>query len=401
MANKNIQIGFALGRDTALSVAEIFAYLQRVGVEIILQFLVGDILLLEIAEDKLPLLSINSLGGSIKMFIVLGSYLSSDEIVEKLLTEINYESEKRVNFGVSGYGNVNKNFVLKIGYDIKNRLQDSNYAARFVTGKTIDLSSVIVTENKLIERGFEAIIAKNDNGYLLGKTIEVQDYKAYSKRDFGRPKRDGRNGMLPPKLAQIMINLASVSLASSLYDPFCGSGTILQEALFLGYRDIFASDIEKKNIDDTKENLEWLYTRFGMPKVPEEKIFVSDALEPTKMISTKAIVGEGYLGEPIKRRRDKALSDASKLSQFYIKIFESLKKQMPEDGTIVLAIPFFIVDKEYFYLTIIEEIESLGLELIDYIPEGLGVRRFGRGNLTYSRADQFVGREILVVKTSK
>ena len=398
MNTDNIQLGFALGRDTALSVAEIFAYLSRLEIETHSAFLEANILLIEINKDKFPILSINSLGGSIKIFIVLGSYHTSDDIVEKLLSEINYESEKRINFGVSGYGNVNKNFVLKAGYDIKNRLQESGYAARFVTGKTIDLSSVIVNENKLIERGFEAIIIKNDTGYLLGKTVEVQDYKAYSKRDFGRPKRDGRNGMLPPKLAQIMINLASVPLDSSLYDPFCGSGTILQEALFLGYRNIYGSDIEKKNIEDTKENLEWLYTRFGMPKVPDDNIFISDILEPTEIITAKAIVGEGFLGEPIKRRRDKALADASKLSQFYIKILASLKEQIENDVTIVLAIPFFIVDKEYFYLSIIEEIENIGLTLINYIPEGLGIRRFGRGNLTYSRVEQNVGREILLLK---
>jgi hypothetical protein len=36
----------------------------------------------------------------------------------------------------------------------------------------------------------------------------VQDIDAYAERDFERPMRDAFVGMLPPKLAQIMLNLA-------------------------------------------------------------------------------------------------------------------------------------------------------------------------------------------------
>ncbi|NTW62171.1 hypothetical protein HGB25_02045, partial [Candidatus Saccharibacteria bacterium] len=331
---------------------------------------------------------------------ILGDFSTSSEIIDKLITLIDFESEKRVNFGVSGYGNVNKSFVLKVGYDVKNRLADTGYTSRFVTGKTVDLSSVIVTENKLMERGFEAIILKSESGYLLGRTTQVQDYKSYSKRDFGRPVRDARNGMLPPKLAQIMINLAAQPVSSTIYDPFCGSGTILQEALFLGYRDIYGSDIEKKNIEDSRKNLDWLYTGFGMPKVAEDNLFISDVLEPSKTISAAAIVGEGYLGEPVRRYKDFAVKDSQKLAQFYEVALKQLREQLNPNGTIVLAIPFFVVGKEYIYLPILENIEKLGFTTISYIPKDLGIRLFGRGNLTYSRADQFVGREILVLKKS-
>jgi hypothetical protein len=38
--------------------------------------------------------------------------------------------------------------------------------------------------------------------------MALQDFESYSKRDYGRPARDPRTGSLPPKLAQILINLA-------------------------------------------------------------------------------------------------------------------------------------------------------------------------------------------------
>ena len=400
MDKKNLQIGFALGRDTVLSVAEIFAYLESQGVDVLGSAVQKDVLLLELSADSLEKISINALGGTIKIFRILGGYNTEQEIVEKLLSTLDDTHDKRVNFGVSGYGNVNKSFILKVGYDIKNALQEAGHSARFVTGKTVDLSSVIVNENKLIERGFEAIILKQGGQYLLGTTTEVQDYKAYSKRDFGRPKRDARNVMLPPKLAQIMINLAVQPTTATLYDPFCGSGTIIQEGLFRGFRDVHASDIEDKNIEDTKENLEWLYQRFGMPRVDTEKIFKSDVLTPAKTVLADAIVGEGYLGEPRPQKKDRAIVEAQKLAQFYTQALTNLAKQLKPGGTIVLAIPFFIVGREFVYLPILEEIERIGLDRMSFIPDNLELRLFGRGNLTYSRPDQFVGREILVLKKS-
>jgi tRNA G10 N-methylase Trm11 len=60
-------------------------------------------------------------------------------------------------------------------------------------------------------------------------TIACQDIDAYTKRDTSK-SRDMVVGMMPPKLAQIMINLATEGRKEIIYDPFCGLGTILIEA---------------------------------------------------------------------------------------------------------------------------------------------------------------------------
>ena len=86
----------------------------------------------------------------------------------------------------------------------------------------------------------------------------MQDIESYTKRDRERPKRDAKVGMLPPKLAQIIINLAAGQLpeeklqnicdiplgepiprrllGQTVLDPFCGTGVILQEASADGLR---------------------------------------------------------------------------------------------------------------------------------------------------------------------
>jgi tRNA G10 N-methylase Trm11 len=212
-----------------------------------------------------------------------------------------------------------------------------------------------------------------------------------------------------------MINLAEMAQEAAIYDPFCGSGTVLQEALLLGYTDISGSDINERNIADTKQNLDWLSTSSVLTDNPtrlrasqiaqsDDRIFVADVLETggLKLEATcNAIVGEGFLGEPYRRSGDQATKDAEQLTEFYLQALTNLAKQLTPNGRIVLAIPFFIAESEYFYLPILEKLEQTGLTIVKPNLGSAEIKLPGRGNLTYSRPDQFVGREILLLnKTS-
>jgi len=42
----------------------------------------------------------------------------------------------------------------------------------------------------------------------LAQTLTCQDFRAYEIRDFKRPVRDIKRGMIPLRLAKIMLNLA-------------------------------------------------------------------------------------------------------------------------------------------------------------------------------------------------
>ena len=59
----------------------------------------------------------------------------------------------------------------------------------------------------MVERGTDfTLIVAGDTEYF-GKTVWVQDIENYSKRDYGKT-RDMEVGMLPPKLAQMMIHIS-------------------------------------------------------------------------------------------------------------------------------------------------------------------------------------------------
>jgi tRNA G10 N-methylase Trm11 len=384
MNTKTKQFGYILGRDRALSIAEILAVYKRFSKDYKITLSTKDCLILEASWRP----EIKQLGGTIKIFEVLGIVKKLDEIIQNTDWLKVDNTKNRINFGISGY-DMNLRLIKELGFKIKGQFEDNDTKTRFVSSKFSDLSSVIVSENKLIERGFELIVIKNGAGYIIGKTLEVQNYKAYSKRDFGRPARDDKSGMLPPKLAQILINLGEKDFDATVYDPFCGSGTVLQEALMLGYKNVTGSDISEKAVADSIENIKWLKPDLS------PNIFVSDITNPSQSVHADVVVGEGYLGEPQRRDKDTAIKDAGELSKFYEKAFSNIKAILNNNGRAVIAIPFFIVGREYIYLPILDKIENLGLKIIR--PE-IGVNLPGRGNLTYNRPDSFVGREIILLE---
>lgn len=85
------------------------------------------------------------------------------------------------------------------------------------------------------ERGAEILlIAAADGSVIIARRPPCKDIDGYTVRDRGRPKRDARVGMLPPKLAQIIVNLAADQAeptpSHTILDPFRGTGVVLQEA---------------------------------------------------------------------------------------------------------------------------------------------------------------------------
>ena len=139
------------------------------------------------------------------------------------------------------------------------------------------LSSVVVRKQKLTE-----IIFTHAG---IFKTIWVQDFEDWNRRDYGRPAVEARIGMLPPKVARMMVNL---SQSLTILDPFCGVGTVVAEAAVLGLKAI-GSDVNPSQIEKAKKNLAWL-------NKPSE-LFVHDARRISEKIkSVDAIVTETDLG---------------------------------------------------------------------------------------------------------
>jgi tRNA G10 N-methylase Trm11 len=248
-------------------------------------------------------------------------------------------------------------------------------------------------------RGIEIMIAGDYKKCFVGRTLAVQPFKDLATRDYGRPSRDDHSGMLPPKLAQIMINLAGTKKDGFLLDPFCGSGTIISEAMVMGYKNIIASDLSDKAIADTKNNTAWIARKFDVKTKPE--IFQSDVRKLAGAIKGKsidAIVMEPYLG-PQRGKIDqvKLQKELNKLYTDAIGIFDKI---LSKKGKIVMVWPIRNPGDKNIVLSPslggFKMVKSLGEEQRQDLKNSFSKR----GNIIYGREGQKVWREIVVLERS-
>jgi tRNA (guanine10-N2)-dimethyltransferase len=94
-----------------------------------------------------------------------------------------------------------------------------------------------------------------DDKLILGLKLTDITSKTFSER---RPRKKPffHPSAMPSKMARCMINLAHAKAESVLLDPFCGTGTSLIEATFIGCRAV-GIDAQRRMIKGTKKNLEF------------------------------------------------------------------------------------------------------------------------------------------------
>ena len=368
---------FILGNHPELSKSEIQSVLEKQKISYSQTASEATFLILEIEHDLNGIEFINQLGGTIKLGKVIEQI--GQPTPQALVKEIEID-DKKINFGISVYNNnLDPN---KLGIQIKRLLKEDGHKARFVTGKEQPLSSVIVKKNILNKQGTELVLLKHKNHFYLGQTLAVQPFELYSQLDYGRPARDDRSGMIPPKLAQIMINLSQIGKDEALLDPFCGSGTVLQQALLSDYQKVTGTDASKKAISDSKENLDWLADQIEQTvtaTIKQENVVTLDRV--IKPESIQAVVTEPYLGPPLRggESPEKMQSIVEDLTNLYAKTFNSLKKVLVKNGTIVIIIPMFQMLKNQY-----------PIHLGNILPKGLVLEN----QWQYSRPGQQVIRNI-------
>jgi len=276
-----------------------------------------------------------------------------------------------------------QNHLREILFSLKKAFKQNNFKTRFANQ---DYKNISVAQFKGFRKnGIELLVAKDSTCLLVGEVVAVQDIDSYSRRDYDKPFRDMQVGMLPPKLAQILINLTGVR-QGHIWDPFCGGGVLIMEGSLMGY-DMLGSDIDEKTLEGAKRNMEWLRMK--------SDLFHHDATTPLLGKLFDAIACEGYLGPPQKRKH--RIAEYSPLihhlERLYIGFFEALKESQFK-GPIVIALPFFktIEGRDVLMEDTIEKIQNMGFELTSFLPRSLaGHNCF---ILKYSRADQVVGRAI-------
>lgn len=387
---------FILGNNPSLSLMELAAILPDHQAQI----LGKNFLLWESEHELQPATLIKKLGGVIKIGVIkktLPPQQDSQPALFNILKKASQNSDLtgKFNFGLSSYG-PHKLPLLPWGLELKKKLKAEGVSSRLVTSKEPNLSSVVVEQNKLLTKGCELVLASDGGKLFVGQTLAVQAFKDLSKRDYGRPARDDASGMLPPKLAQIMLNLAGVNENSGpVLDPFCGSGTILQEALLLGAKEVIGTDISPKAISDTKENLAWIKEKYHLEK-RTVRVFLKNATRLSESFKSKeiaVIVSEPYLGPQRGWHDLRAVKED--LEALYTASLAEFSKIIAPQGRVVMVWPSFFGNQ-------LLKPNYGAFKIVNFLPEDWQkwpeIKLTSRGTVIYGRAGQKVFREIVVLE---
>ena len=385
------------GRQPLISLAEIQALYDKAA------RLVGKkLVFFEINEDGEENISpdVNRLGGSLK----LGRFFDTDfsKLAIFLATA---HPEGKITLGISDFSKQKKSGLAKQkSMELKRNLARVGRSVRVITSNEPEISSATAHHNQLGEKAgcFEIFLIDREIYLSLG----TQNITAYTERDQARPARDAKVGMLPPKLAQILINLCGkLPEEARVLDPFCGTGVVLQEAAIMGYVP-YGTDLNERMVEYSKKNLSWLFNernqkRFKiLPDLILKKdqilnaISVGDATSFTWEGEIDAVAFEGYLGAPMSKSPVdiKFKTEKAKCREIAMGFLKNITPQIKSGTPVVMALPAWLRENgKYAGLNILDEIQEMGYNFEKF-------QDLSQSDLLYYREGQIVAREIIVIR---
>lgn len=374
---------FIFGRTPALSFLELKTFFPEAS-HIIPG--VGSVVESILPAEVSPL--VDMLGGTVKIAEKVAEVDVLDAAIAAFLPK-----QPSVTFGISLYGEgVLPKALLS---DIKKALESQGTSARYVTphdGET--LSSVTLDKRHVAE----LIVFRAEKQFIVARTVAIQDYDAWSRRDYGRPRADAKSGMLPMKVARMLVNIATGSefgakeeRQKTIYDPFCGMGTIVAEGFIRGCR-MFGSDVSADVIVKAKENITWLTKNYPNDRGAVVKLFTADAVHVSEVMpagSVHAIVTEPFMGPTeiaLHTRVDmeKARNQLKGLEKLYIGCLRHWRPILAEKGKVIIALPSYAVNgRELSVKKVVDMCEILGYTIVD-------------GPIEYSRPHAVVKRQFYI-----
>lgn len=373
---------FIFGRTPAISALELAVFTEFIepvsGVAVAENFS-GD-------EQEL----INKLGGTVKISRLVAKVpdLSAESLLD-VCTQL--VKNNQFTFGVSVYGD--KNQVSRAFLrELKSLVGQTGVSVRFIENiQNEPLSSVVVAKQKVTE----IILVRQDSEYLVGRTVAVQPFSEWNRRDYDRPMVDPKSGMLPPKVARMLVNIALPENPSvaTLLDPFCGMGTILAEGLLAGFGQVVGIDQSESAVAATVKNLDWLVSKYRYIDTSKRKEMLGDATHVSDSLpenSIDAIVTEPYMGPVYDSGQvpdnEKLKNIVRGLEKLYLGCLKDWLSVLKAGAMVVMAMPKLVVrGREFSVKKVIDRCESLG-----YTTQA--------GPIEYSRPQAVVKREFYILK---
>lgn len=339
----------------------------------------------------------NRLGGSQKAGKVVlehtGNWRTTSSWISKEYSKKWSNHAGKITLGISAYGfSVSPRDVQKTGIILKQSLKKQRVSLRLVPNAEAALNTATSHHNKLglSDNHVELLVVRGTSGKIIvAESVGAQNISALSARDQARPKTDSFVGMLPPKLARMMVNLTTCS-SGRVLDPFCGTGALLQEAALLGF-DVYGTDLSEKMVRYSKENLEWITAKYNL----NTKVTLSegDAMEFSWEKPITAVATETYLGQPFSAPPSPAkLTEVrGNCDHIITEFLKNLHQQINIGTPLCVAVPAWNDGAGNFtHLQLISNLEKLGFKRI-------ALTHVRPEQLLYYRENQVVARELLLL----
>jgi tRNA G10 N-methylase Trm11 len=360
---------FISGKNWRLSLAELVLFLEARKVKFKLHSFSKEFFVIRIEEDKCAW-GIADLGGFIKIGDVNATF--STESVKEAFLQKNKEAQAQISrvvvssglidellktasgktvFGVSVYCTegslrpVSRIMQRFVGSTVKRELAGYGKKSKFMgfskERKYPQLSHIEVLKKNLVENKAEILFCVGKEQTFVATTVAVHNPFEFQKRDVEKPVQR-KIFAIPPRLARIMVNLAACTEGKALLDPFCGVGTILQEAL-LSKAKAFGVDINRWCVEATTRNMEWLKDEYSLENA-EYRVLQGDVRRLSQKIGWEqvdCIATEPDLGPALRQvpTTSYAMRIVGKLEPLYYGLLEEAYKVLKSDGRVVLVSP--------------------------------------------------------------
>jgi tRNA G10 N-methylase Trm11 len=355
----------------------------------------SDLITLIECDLKTAMAFIRRLGGSYKIAEVCG------KTIEELVDGMSLPDESKFSWTVSGY-DCDPELLEETKISVQSFLKSKSLGkSRFLapnveTDEYLEASQpgaqrtrVTINELKIkelyedilypsgrIPAGLDIVVANGvGDTTLFGYTVGASDVLGFEKRDFSRSYQDPTI-TIGPRLGRVLVDLAMNKPNGTLLDPFCGLGTILQEALMTG-RNIVGVDISRNNVNRTRTNLDWVRKNYQASQRLDVKLVRANAMNLRKDnlpridgIATEPILLPKFERNPKSSEANECLSDAAGLYESSLRVFgEILEKK----SRVAIISPVIIDDRGREHkLDLSKMFRDLGYK--QYSPTAPGLR---------------------------
>ena len=308
-----------------------------------------------------------NIGGIYKISEILFEADSKDEIVDQIIENKMFEwFPEKSKWSLSTYFQnveIHKEFERDLKEIIKiNKIKKTKYIPpNIVKDNLIELHS-----DKLNEKITDFTVIQFDGHYYFGRTISMFNIRKISFYDLNRPFQDSSIS-LSPRIAKILVNLLGLSKNDTVLDPFCGTGTILIEALLLNHRAI-GIEIDSKKVAGSRKNLRWVVEKTDYIKSNRFNVYKGDAtnlklpINSVHGIATEPILLPKMLKYPDEKTARERLREAYDVYKYALR---SMKKILKKDGRIAIVSPGIKTrNKKIINFDFIDLIEKEGFRVV-------------------------------------